>query len=328
MYFIDEVKIHLKAGDGGDGAVSFRREKFIEFGGPDGGDGGRGGHIMFKTVHNLNTLADFRYRQHFHANNGQRGRGSNCTGASGKDITLEVPIGTEIIADDYETVIADLDKPDQEIIFLKGGRGGIGNAHFKSSTNRAPRHSIDGEKTDEVSVWLKLKLLSDIGIIGMPNAGKSTFLAAVTNAKPKIADYPFTTLQPQLGIARIGDSELVIADIPGLIEGASTGHGLGDRFLKHIERCTILLHLVDATADSPLNNYKTIHQELENYDLNLTQKEEVIALNKADCVPSEDIEIARKAISEYTGKEVFVCSTAQKTGITEIMNRLRQLKYR
>ena len=248
MHFIDEVKIYLKAGDGGNGIVAFRREKFIEYGGPDGGTGGKGGNIILRVTKDLNTLIDFRYKQHFKAERGRNGGGSNCTGHGGEDMIVRVPVGTQILAEDRETVLADLIEDGQEVVIAKGGGGGLGNAVFKSSTNQAPEKATPGVLGDELWVWLQLKLLSDVGLLGLPNAGKSTFLAAVSSAKPKIADYPFTTLKPQLGVAYIADEEIVIADIPGLIEGASQGHGLGDRFLRHIERCRALLHLIDIAS--------------------------------------------------------------------------------
>lgn len=324
MHFIDEVKVYLKAGDGGNGAVSFRREKFIEFGGPDGGNGGKGGDIILVTVPGLNTLIDFRYKQHFKAERGQGGRGRNCTGESGNDLILNIPVGTQVFAQDGQTLIADLTEPNQNFIIARGGRGGAGNAVFKSSVNQAPKRSIPGAEGDEIAVWLKLKLLSDVGLVGLPNAGKSTFLSVTTQAKPKIADYPFTTLKPQLGVVYIDLDEFVIADIPGLIEGASEGHGLGDKFLKHIERCSVLLHLIDIREDVA-ESYNTIRGELKNYINDLSSKIEIIALNKADTLSPEEIEEKQKQLKELTGKEVFICSAVTKAGIEPILRKLKTL---
>ena len=258
MKFLDQAKIYLKAGDGGNGCIGFRREKFIEFGGPDGGDGGRGGDVVFEAARNLNTLIDFRYAQHFKAERGKDGGGANCTGRDGDDMIVRVPVGTEILSEDKEEVLADLSRDGDRIVLLKGGNGGFGNTHFKSSTNRAPEHANPGLAGPELWVWLRLKLIADVGLVGLPNAGKSTFLATVTRARPKIADYPFTTLHPNLGVAQVGDLEFIIADIPGLIEGAHEGAGLGDRFLGHVERCAALLHLVDGTQDDVAGAYKTV----------------------------------------------------------------------
>ncbi|MBS0236622.1 MAG: GTPase ObgE [Proteobacteria bacterium] len=318
MHFIDEVKIYLKAGDGGNGAVSFRREKFIEFGGPDGGHGGKGGDVIIRVVPGLNTLIDFRYTQHFKAQRGEGGMGRNRTGESGKDLILEVPAGTQVFAEDGETLLADLENVGDEIVIAQGGRGGAGNAAFKSSTNQAPRHAKPGIEGEELWVWLKLKLISDVGLVGLPNAGKSTFLAAVSGAKPKIADYPFTTLRPQLGVVYVDDNEFVMADIPGLIEGASEGSGLGDKFLKHIERCYMLLHLIDADSDV-ISAYNTIRHELNNYSQMLVQKEEIIALNKSDLLSQEDIQAKREELEKLTGKQCFICSGATKQGVKEIL---------
>lgn len=323
MHFIDEVKIFLKAGDGGNGSASFRREKFIEFGGPDGGDGGAGGNIIFIANENLNTLIDFRYKQHFKAERGGNGSGQCCTGATGKDIILQVPVGTQILAENKMTILADLDLHEQKYTAARGGNGGLGNTHFKTSTNRSPRKATKGYEGDELAVWLNLKLLSDVGLVGLPNAGKSTFLSIVTSAKPKIADYPFTTLKPQLGVAYIDDSEIVIADIPGLIEGASQGHGLGDRFLRHIERCKIILHLIDISQENVIDAYYTIRNEMKMYGKELQNKEELIVLNKCDLCP--DYEEIRKKLSNEIGKNVFCCSAATNFQVKPLLSELLKL---
>jgi GTP-binding protein len=323
MHFIDEVKIFLKAGDGGNGSASFRREKFIEYGGPDGGDGGKGGNILFIADENLNTLIDFRYKQHFKAERGGNGSGQNCTGHSGKDILLEVPVGTQVLGSDRKTVIADLDHNQQLFIAARGGDGGLGNTHFKTSTNRAPRKATKGFEGEEIEVWLNLKLLSDVGLVGLPNAGKSTFLSVTTSAKPKIADYPFTTLKPQLGVAYIDDSEIVIADIPGLIEGASQGHGLGDRFLRHIERCKVILHLIDMSQEDVIEAYKMVRNEMETYAGAIKDKYEIVVLNKCD-LNLEYIEVQRK-LSEAIGKEVLCCSAASNFNVKEILSKLKSV---
>lgn len=328
MQFIDEAKINLKAGDGGNGASSFRREKFIPRGGPDGGDGGRGGSIIFECVKDLNTLIDFRFQQHFMAKNGVRGSGANRHGLSGADLVLRVPVGTQVFSEDGEEVIADLTNHGERFVAAKGGRGGLGNANFKSSTNRAPTFAQEGEKGEEIWVNLKLKLLSDAGLLGMPNAGKSTFLASTTRAKPKIADYPFTTLKPQLGVVYVDEYEFVLADIPGLIEGASDGRGLGDRFLKHIERCGVLLHLIDATAEDVTENYRVIRQELAGYSKDLLEKPEVIALNKIDLLDAEEIKKKTAELKDFLKKsghkksKVYAISGATTKGITEILREL------
>ncbi|MEK9726222.1 MAG: GTPase ObgE, partial [Rhodospirillaceae bacterium] len=290
MKFLDEAKIYLKSGDGGNGCVSFRREKYVEFGGPDGGDGGRGGDIAFICVDNLNTLIDFRYRQHFKAGRGNHGMGKNRTGANGKSIVIKVPVGTQILSEDKSEVIADMTQAGETRTFLRGGDGGHGNARFKSSTNQAPRRFDPGWPGEEMWVWLRLKLIADAGLVGLPNAGKSTFLAAVTAAHPKIGDYPFTTVHPNLGVVRMGNDEFILADIPGLIEGASDGAGLGTRFLGHIERCRILLHLIDATADDPLHDYRIVRDELAAYGAGLADKPTVAALNKCDAIDAEEAE--------------------------------------
>ncbi len=323
MHFIDEVKIYFKAGDGGNGIVAFRREKFIEYGGPDGGNGGKGGDIIIKVNPHLNTLIDFRYKQHFKAERGQNGAGANCTGHSGQDTVIFVPIGTQILAEDRQTLIADLMYKDQEVIIAKGGNGGVGNTAFKSSTNQAPKKATSGTLGEELCVWMQLKLISDVGLVGLPNAGKSTFLATVSAAKPKIADYPFTTLKPQLGVAYIADEEIVIADIPGLIEGASQGHGLGDRFLRHIERCRILLHLIDCTSDNALSSYYKVHRELELYKEILVNKQELIVLTKTDLLPKNEIEDILKIVKQtMPNKEILLCSCGQREGLNEILLRL------
>ncbi len=292
MQFLDQCKIYLKSGDGGRGAASFRREKFIEFGGPDGGDGGKGGDIVFAAVENLNTLIDYRYRQHFRAANGRPGASREKTGAAGDNLVLRVPVGTEILDDTKQQVLADLTRPGQRIVLLRGGDGGFGNAHYKTSTNRAPRRADPGWPGQEAWVWLRLKLIADIGLAGQPNAGKSTLLAAVSHARPKIADYPFTTLKPQLGVIRLDDNELVMADLPGLIEGASEGAGIGTRFLGHVERCAVILHLVDGTRDDVAGAYQAIRRELAAYGHGLSEKREIVGLNKTDAV--EGRELARK----------------------------------
>ena len=305
MKFLDQAKIYIKAGDGGKGCVAFRREKFIEFGGPNGGDGGDGGSVYFEAVENLNTLIDFRYQQHFKAQKGQQGMGSEMTGYKGEDLIIKVPVGTEIVADDGETVIADMVKPGERFLIAKGGKGGLGNTRFKSSTNQAPRYAGPGTPGEEIWVWLRLKIIADVGLIGLPNAGKSTFLSAVTSARPKIASYPFTTLHPHLGVAWIGGKELVLADIPGLIEGAHEGVGLGDRFLKHVERCSVFLHLLDGTAEDVANDYLTIRKELELYNDKLKNKAEVVALNKCDALTDEEIKEKVAALHKVTKNQVF-----------------------
>jgi GTP-binding protein len=322
MKFLDEAKIYLKSGDGGKGCVSFRREKFIEYGGPDGGDGGRGGAVIFECVRELNTLIDYRYQQHFKAKNGQQGMGSQCNGRAAPDVILKVPEGTEVLAEDKETVLADFTQAGQRLELLKGGRGGLGNMNFKSSTNRAPRHAQPGEPGEEMWVWLRLKLISDAGLIGLPNAGKSTFLSVVSRAKPKIADYPFTTLQPQLGVAGVDDHEFVIADLPGLIEGAHEGVGLGLKFLAHVERCGVMLHLVDGTQEDVAQAYKTIRAELKQYGRELTAKPEIIALNKCDALAPEEIKKRSAALKRASKKPVFVMSGATKQGVPEVLRAM------
>ncbi|HTZ80927.1 MAG TPA: GTPase ObgE [Stellaceae bacterium] len=325
MQFLDQCKIYLRSGDGGAGSASFRREKFIEFGGPDGGNGGRGGDIVFEAADNLNTLIDYRYQQHFRAQNGRGGAGRNRTGANGETLVLRVPIGTQILDEDHETVLADLTTPGERHVFLQGGDGGFGNAHYKTSTNRAPRRADPGWPGEERWVWLRLKLIADAGLVGLPNAGKSTLLAAVSRAKPKVADYPFTTLKPQLGVARVGDDEFVIADLPGLIENASEGAGLGHRFLGHVERCAVILHLIDATEPDMLGAWRTIRGELEAYGHGLAEKAEIIGLNKSDAVPKEEMQKLRKKLARTSKRKVMVLSGATGAGVPEVLAELLQV---
>jgi GTP-binding protein len=321
MKFLDQAKIYIRSGNGGSGCVSFRREKFIEYGGPDGGDGGKGGDVIVEAIDNLNTLIDYRYQQHFKAENGHHGMGRNRTGADGKDCILKVPVGTQILYDDKETVLADLTDPGQRVVLATGGIGGRGNTRFKSSQNQAPRQFDPGIPGEEMWVWLHLKLIADVGLIGLPNAGKSTFLSVTTHAKPKIADYPFTTLTPQLGVVRVEGGEFVLADIPGLIEGAHLGHGLGDRFLGHIERCTLLIHLIDATEPDVLKAYKTVRAELEEYGHALIEKEEIICLNKCDALMEEDIVSKKTLLEKKLKKEVFSISGVTKYGISPVLQK-------
>lgn len=324
MKFLDQAKIYLKSGDGGRGCVSFRREKYIEFGGPNGGDGGKGGSVYFVAVENLNTLIDFRYQQHFKAQNGQHGMGSEMSGAKGEDLIIKVPVGTEIVANDGETVLADMVEPGQIYMAAKGGDGGRGNTRFKTSTNQAPRYAEPGWPGEEMWVWLRLKIIADVGLIGLPNAGKSTFLTAVTKARPKIADYPFTTLHPNLGVAWIDEKEIVLADIPGLIEGAHEGIGLGDRFLKHVERCSVFLHLIDATSENIVQDYKTIRKELELYKRNLTEKPEVIALNKIDSLTADEIKKKLSSIKKVTKSPVFAISAIANMNTVDCLREIAQ----
>jgi GTP-binding protein len=331
MKFLDECKIFVKSGDGGAGCVSFHREKFVEFGGPDGGDGGKGGDVVVEAVPNLNTLIDYRYQQHFKVRRGHHGMGKVRSGAKSEDILMRVPVGTQILDEDKETVLFDLTKPGQRIVLCKGGDGGFGNAHFKSSTNQAPRHSTPGWPGEERWIWLRLKLIADAGLVGLPNAGKSTLLAAVTRAKPKIADYPFTTLHPQLGVVHVDEKEFVLADIPGLIEGAHEGAGLGTRFLGHVERCGVLIHLVDGTQDDVAAAYKTIRAELKSYSPVLAQKPEILCLNKCDALSAEEIEDKTKALmkaaklkkgrAKNAPAPVLAISGAAKIGTTELLRR-------
>lgn len=308
MKFIDEAKIYVKSGDGGEGCISFRREKFIPEGGPDGGDGGRGASIIMRAVTGLNTLVDYRFQQHFKGARGGHGMGKQRYGKAAEDMHLEVPVGTQIYDEDRETLLADFTHADQEIVLAKGGRGGLGNIHFKSSTNQAPRQSVPAGKGEERTLWLKLKLLSDAGLLGLPNAGKSTFLAAVSAAKPKIADYPFTTLAPQLGVVAVGDAEFVLADIPGLIEGAAEGKGLGLKFLGHVERCGVLLHLIDGTQEDVVAAYQTVRGEIEQFDDALAAKPEIVALNKCDALTKADIQKKKKALEKVVGRQSSVVS--------------------
>jgi GTP-binding protein len=322
MRFLDSAKVFIKSGDGGNGCVSFRREKFIEYGGPNGGDGGRGGDVVAVAHEGLNTLIDYRYHQHFKAKRGMSGAGQNRTGASGDDIVLTLPVGTQIFAEDGETLIADLTEPGQRIVLAKGGDGGFGNARFKTSTNRAPRRADPGWPGEERWIWLKLKLLADAGLVGLPNAGKSTFLAAVSRARPKIADYPFTTLEPKLGTVQMDDTSFVIADIPGLIEGASEGTGLGDRFLGHIERCATLIHLVDGTAEAPEEAYRIVRDELLAYGHGLAEKPEILCLNKIDALAPEVIDARRAQLEAASGRPVRCISGAAKRGIDPILHEI------
>lgn len=319
MKFLDQAKIYIQSGDGGAGCVSFRREKYIEFGGPNGGDGGKGGSVYIEAVPNLNTLIDFRYHQHFKAQKGRNGMGSDKTGPKGEDIVIKVPVGTEVLADDQETLIVDMLEPGQRFMIAKGGDGGRGNAQFKSSTNQAPRYAEPGWPGQEMWVWLRLKVIADVGLIGMPNAGKSTFLSVVTKARPKIADYPFTTLHPNLGVAWVDNYEMVIADIPGLIEGAHEGVGLGDRFLKHVERCSAFLHMIDGTQEDVVKAYKDIRRELELYDEVLKNKPEVVVLNKCDSLDKEETAEKKAALEKASGKKVFVISAIAKQGIFDCL---------
>ena len=322
MQFLDEAKIYVKSGNGGAGCVSFRREANVPLGGPDGGNGGRGGHVIVRAVGNLNTLIDYRYKQHFKAKTGIHGMGRQRDGAKGADITLKMPIGTQIFSEDGETMLADLQEDGEEFILLHGGKGGIGNMHFKSSTNRAPRQSTPGGAGEDMWIRLKLKLLCDAGLLGMPNAGKSTFLSAVTRAKPKIADYPFTTLKPQLGVVYIDEQEFVMADIPGLIEGAHDGVGLGIRFLKHVERSRVLLHLIDGTEEDVVERYRTIRHELEAYSEELAEKPEIVALNKCDALQEDDIAEKKALLEEASGAEVFEISAAAKMNTDQVLRAI------
>ena len=314
MQFLDQCKIYLKSGDGGRGAASFRREKFIEFGGPDGGDGGKGGDIVFAVADNLNTLIDFRYRQHFRAQAGRPGAGRERTGARGEDLVLTVPVGTQVMDDENREVLADLTQPGERRVFLRGGDGGFGNAHYKSSTNRAPRRADPGWPGHEAWVWLRLKLIADVGLVGLPNAGKSTFLAAVSHARPKIADYPFTTLKPQLGVVLRHDEEFVMADLPGLIEGASEGAGIGTRFLGHVERCAVILHLVDGTLEDVAAAYRTIRQELVLYGHGLAEKPEIVGLNKIDALDPAEVIAKCRHLGRAAGPGTPVLPLSGATG--------------
>lgn len=319
MKFVDEAKIYLKSGDGGNGCLSFRREKYIDRGGPDGGNGGSGGSIIIETDPHINTLLHFRYKQHFKAENGEGGKGSNRTGASRDALVLKVPIGTQILSDDREILLFDFTEAGQRYKILKGGRGGLGNACFKSSINQAPERVTTGHPGEEMWVRLELKLLSDAGLAGLPNAGKSTFLSCVSAAKPKIADYPFTTLSPNLGVVRVDDHEFVLADIPGIIEGAHEGHGLGDKFLKHIERCGVLLHLIDSTAEDIVTSYNIIRSELDSFSGLLQEKKEIIALNKCDALTDEEIAKKKTALEKATGEKIYTISGHSRMGVQEVL---------
>jgi GTP-binding protein len=325
MKFLDEAKVYVASGAGGNGCVSFRREKFIEFGGPNGGDGGKGGDVIVEAVNGLNTLIDYRYQQHFKAQRGENGMGKDRHGASGKDAVLKVPAGTQVYEEDGETLLADLTEIGQQVMIAKGGNGGFGNAYFKSSTNRAPRHANPGQPAEELTIRLRLKLIADAGLIGLPNAGKSTFLSVVSAAKPKIADYPFTTLHPQLGVVRIDEREFVLADLPGLIEGAHEGVGLGDRFLGHTERCRVILHLVDGTAEDVAGAYRTVRGELEAYGNGLTDKPEIVALTKADALTPEAIKEQTAALKKAAGKVPLVLSSQSRAGVPEVLRALMKI---
>jgi GTP-binding protein len=325
MKFLDEAKVYIASGAGGNGCVSFRREKFIEFGGPNGGDGGKGGNVIVETVNGLNTLIDYRYQQHFKAQRGGNGMGKDRAGANGKDVVLKVPVGTQVYEEDGETMIADLTHIGERITISKGGNGGFGNAHFKSSTNRAPRHANPGQPGEERTIRLRLKLIADAGLIGLPNAGKSTFLAAVSAAKPKIADYPFTTLHPQLGVVDVDRREFVLADLPGLIEGAHEGTGLGDRFLGHTERCRVLLHLIDGTAEDAGAAYKIVRGELDAYGHGLTEKPEIVALSKADALTPEAIKSQVAKLKKACKKTPLVLSAQSGEGVPEALRALLKI---
>ena len=322
MKFLDQVKIYIKAGNGGDGSPSFRREKFIEYGGPDGGDGGKGGSVILKAEQNLNTLIDFRYQQHHKAKRGENGAGQNRTGKSGEDLILKVPLGTQVFEEDNKTLIYDFAKISEEFIAAAGGKGGLGNTRFKSSTNRAPRKFTKGTKGEEFTIWLQLKTIADIGIIGLPNAGKSSLLASVTNANPKIANYQFTTLNPNLGVASYDDKEITIADIPGLVEGAHKGTGLGIQFLKHIERCKSLLHLIDITSEDLKKSYQQVKNELKKYSNKLTKKKELIVLNKIDLIEEKEVNYIIKDFKKNTKSEVIALSTFNKSSVSKIKSKL------
>ena len=325
MKFLDEAKVYIQSGAGGNGCVAFRREKFIEFGGPSGGDGGKGGDVIVQAVNGLNTLIDYRYQQHFKAARGGNGMGKDRHGANGKNALLKVPVGTQVYEEDGETLLADLTAVGQRVTILTGGNGGFGNAHFKSSTNRAPRHANPGEPAEERIIRLRLKLIADAGVIGLPNAGKSTFLAAVSAAKPKIADYPFTTLHPQLGVFEVDNREFVLADLPGLIEGAHEGTGLGDKFLGHTERCRVLLHLVDGTTEDAGEAYKIVRGELEAYGQGLTDKPEVVALSKVDAMTPEAIKAQTAKLKKASKRTPLVLSSASGQGVPDVLRALRKV---
>jgi GTPase len=319
MKFLDQAKVYVRSGDGGAGAVSFLREKFVEFGGPNGGNGGRGGDVVVECVDGLNTLIDYRYQQHFKARTGTHGMGKDRAGAHGEDTVLRVPVGTQILEDDNETLIADMTEVGQRVVLLSGGNGGFGNAHFKTSSNQAPRHANPGQPGTEKWIWLRLKLIADAGLVGLPNAGKSTFLAAVSAAKPKIAAYPFTTLHPNLGVVSIGERDFVLADIPGLIEGASEGAGIGDRFLGHIERCGVLIHLIDGTEEDVKAAYKTIRNELAAYDERLAEKPELVVLNKIDAIEPDDLKEKLKVLKKVSKQDVLQVSGVTGKGVDQVL---------
>jgi GTP-binding protein len=319
MKFLDQAKIYVRSGAGGNGCVSFRREKFIEYGGPNGGNGGKGGDVIIMCVSNLNTLIDYRYQQHFFAKNGEAGMGRDRSGANGDDMVIKVPPGTEVLAEDQETIIGELLKPGDRTVIAKGGNGGFGNAHFKTSTNRAPRHANPGQPGEELTIWLRMKLIADAGLIGLPNAGKSTFLAAVSAAKPKVADYPFTTLHPNLGVVRAGETDFVLADIPGLIEGANEGAGLGTRFLGHVERCAVLLHLVDGTQDDVAEAYRTVRREIRAYSPELAKRKEIVVLSKSDALTPEAAEEKAAELGKAARKKPLILSAVSGHGMKEAL---------
>ncbi|MGE0212245.1 MAG: GTPase ObgE [Parvibaculaceae bacterium] len=321
MKFLDQAKVYVRSGDGGNGCVSFRREKFIEFGGPNGGDGGRGGDVWIEAVNGLNTLIDYRYQQHFKAGRGTNGMGRDRTGAGGADIVLKVPVGTQVFENDNETLIADLTEVGQRVRLAQGGNGGFGNARFKSSVNQAPRRANPGEEGEERWIWLRLKLIADAGLVGLPNAGKSTMLSRVTSAKAKVGDYPFTTLKPQLGVVSVGGQSFVLADIPGLIEGAHEGAGLGDRFLGHIERCSVLIHLVDASADDPVAAYRTVRKELKAYRTELSEKPEIVVFNKIDVLSEDDLDAKLRDFKRRIRKTPVLVSGATGQGVDSLMKK-------
>ncbi len=325
MKFLDQARVYIKSGDGGNGCLSFRREKYVEFGGPDGGDGGRGGDVIVECVDNLNTLIDFRYRQHFKAGRGENGMGRNKSGAHGEDKVMQVPPGTQIFAEDNQTMLADLTRAGQRVVLAKGGNGGFGNARFKSATNQAPRRANPGLPGEEMEVWLRLKLIADVGLIGLPNAGKSTLLAAMSAAKPKIADYPFTTLHPNLGVIKAGDVDFVLADIPGLIEGASDGIGLGSRFLGHVERCGVLVHLIDVLSDDIAADYKIIRDEIAAYGNGLDEKQELVALTKCDAVEEELADMQAEELQKVCGQKPWHISAVSGRGTTRLMQRVGEI---
>ena len=323
MKFLDLVKVYIRSGSGGAGSVSFRREKNIEYGGPDGGNGGHGGSVWVEAIDGLNTLIDFRYQQHFFAENGKSGMGKQRSGSHGSDKVLQVPVGTEILDEDQETLLADLTKVGDRVLMAQGGNGGFGNLHFKSSTNQAPRKANPGQEGLERTIWLRLKLIADVGLLGMPNAGKSTFLSATSNARPKIADYPFTTLYPNLGVVGIDTSEFVMADIPGLIKGAHMGHGLGDPFLGHVERCSVLVHLIDVTDKNFINNYKTIIDEVNQYDDTLSQKTRITVLNKVDALTKEERALYKNQLATIIDEPIFMISAVSGEGIEKLLRAIR-----